>query len=163
MIVFSAGGTTAVPIEMAHGARRRGLPVIAVTSLEQSRAGGRALVRDAARSTTPTSCSTCARRPAMRSSRSTALETPVAPGSSLAAVALANEIKVRDRACCSPSAARCRRCWPAPAVVGAEESAALFDAAYAEHARRLARTLRQRPGLTEEHARNSVVPDVRNV
>ena len=38
LMVFSAGGTTAVPIEMAMGARSRGLPVIAVTSVEHSRA-----------------------------------------------------------------------------------------------------------------------------
>src|SRR6195256_5619366 len=36
MVVFSAGGTTAVPVEMARGAQRRGLKVIAVTSVEQS-------------------------------------------------------------------------------------------------------------------------------
>ena len=36
MVVFSAGGTTAVPVEMARGARGRGLRVIAVTSIEQS-------------------------------------------------------------------------------------------------------------------------------
>ena len=36
MIVFSAGGTTTVPVEMARGARRRGLRVIAVTSVAQS-------------------------------------------------------------------------------------------------------------------------------
>src|SRR6266850_348579 len=36
MVVFSAGGTTAVPVEMARGARRRGLRVIAVTSVAQS-------------------------------------------------------------------------------------------------------------------------------
>src|SRR3954449_7297069 len=36
LIVFSAGGTTAVPVEIARGARRRGLRVIAVTSVAQS-------------------------------------------------------------------------------------------------------------------------------
>src|SRR2546428_11418350 len=36
MMVFSAGGTTAVPVEMARGSRRRGLRVIAVTSIQQS-------------------------------------------------------------------------------------------------------------------------------
>ena len=35
MIVFSAGGLSAVPVEMARGARRRGLRVIAVTSVRQ--------------------------------------------------------------------------------------------------------------------------------
>ncbi len=36
MMVFSAGGLSAVPVEMARGARRRGLRVIAVTSVAQS-------------------------------------------------------------------------------------------------------------------------------
>ncbi len=36
MIVFSASGLTAVPVEMARGAKRRGLRVIAVTSVAQS-------------------------------------------------------------------------------------------------------------------------------
>src|SRR5829696_6063664 len=39
MIVFSASGLTAVPIEIARGARERGLPVIAVTSVAQTLAG----------------------------------------------------------------------------------------------------------------------------
>src|SRR5439155_8582411 len=39
MIVFSASGLSAVPIEMALGARRRGLTVVAVTSVAQSQAG----------------------------------------------------------------------------------------------------------------------------
>src|SRR5690606_27506088 len=36
LFAFSASGRSAVPIEMAMGARRRGLPVVAVVSLEQS-------------------------------------------------------------------------------------------------------------------------------
>src|SRR4051812_8013868 len=39
MMVFSASGLTAVPVEMARGARRRGLRVIAVTSVAQSMSG----------------------------------------------------------------------------------------------------------------------------
>src|SRR6266851_7823229 len=38
-VVFSASGLGAVVVEMARGARRRGLPVIAVTSVAQSQAG----------------------------------------------------------------------------------------------------------------------------
>src|SRR3954469_23417798 len=38
MLVFSANGVTAVPIEMARGARQRGLPVIAVTSVANASA-----------------------------------------------------------------------------------------------------------------------------
>src|SRR5215218_7126541 len=36
VMVFSAGGTTAVPVEFARGARARGARVIAVTSVQQS-------------------------------------------------------------------------------------------------------------------------------
>src|SRR5438445_6485067 len=39
MLVFSASGLSAVVVEMARGARRRGLPVIAVTSVAHSQAG----------------------------------------------------------------------------------------------------------------------------
>src|SRR3954454_4047180 len=38
LIVFSVGGTTAVPIELAQLTREHGLPVIAVTSVEHSQA-----------------------------------------------------------------------------------------------------------------------------
>src|SRR5713101_8389115 len=39
MLIFSASGLGAVVVEMARGARSRGLPVIAVTSVAQSTAG----------------------------------------------------------------------------------------------------------------------------
>jgi uncharacterized phosphosugar-binding protein len=68
--------------------------------------------------------------------------TQVGPGSSVAAVALANAVKVRtaellaERGALPPVLA-------AASVVGADESARLFDAAYAEHARRYADVLRK--------------------
>ena len=69
------------------------------------------------------------------------LETPVAPGSTLAAVALVNELKAQtarrlvERDAMPPVIT-------SAAVVGREESTRLFDAAYADHARRYARALR---------------------
>jgi uncharacterized phosphosugar-binding protein len=140
MIVFSASGTSAVPIEMARGARARGLPVIAVTAVEQSLAAPAShssgtrlldhadLVLDLC---TPTGDAMIA---------VDGLDTPVAPGSTIAAVALVNELKVQ-------TAERLVACGAMPpvlthqALVGAERSRQLFDAAYAEHARRLARSL----------------------
>src|SRR5262245_64069912 len=41
MVVFSARGVSANPIEMAMGARRRGLPVVAVTSVAEERRVGK--------------------------------------------------------------------------------------------------------------------------
>jgi uncharacterized phosphosugar-binding protein len=147
MVVFSARGVTANPIEMAMGGQRRGLPVIAVTSVAESRAA------DAGHSSgtrlldhadvvidlgTPIGDALVT---------IDGLATPVGPGSSVAGVAVVNEIKVR-----TAQLLVARGGMPpvltSGSVVGKEESARLFDAAYDEHARRLARVLAGR----EEYA-----------
>ena len=145
MMVFSAGGHSAVPVEMARGARARGLRVIAVTSVAQSmsegpdpRVGARLLeeadlVLDLC---TP---------PADAMVTIGGLMTPVGPGSTLGAVAIVNTIKVRtaellvERGAMPPVLTRA-------SVVGEERSRTLFDEAYREHARRLARAIGQRGG-----------------
>jgi uncharacterized phosphosugar-binding protein len=121
MIVFSASGLSAVPIEMARGARSRGLPVVAVTSREQSLAvepqhsSGTRLLDHA--DIVLDLCTPAADALV----EVEGLATPVGPGSTLAAVALVNQLKVRT------------------AELLLERGAL---PAYAEHARRLARTLR---------------------
>lgn len=145
MIVFSASGLTAVPVEMARGARVRGLRVIAVTSVAQAMAaepdeaaGARLLdevdlVIDLC---TPPADALC---------HIDGLDTPVGPGSTLAAVAIVNAIKVRvaellvERGAMPPVITR-------ESVVGAERSRTLFDQAYREHARRIARAIDQQRG-----------------
>jgi uncharacterized phosphosugar-binding protein len=68
------------------------------------------------------------------------LETPVGPGSTIAAVAIVNCIKVRtaqllvEHGAMPPVITRA-------SVVGADRSRELFDRAYSEHARRLARAI----------------------
>ena len=69
------------------------------------------------------------------------LDTPVGPGSTITAVALANELKARTAVRLNAIGAL-PPVITSPSLVGAERSRALFDAAYAEHARRLARALR---------------------
>jgi uncharacterized phosphosugar-binding protein len=141
MVVFSTSGVTANPIEMALGARARALPVIAVTSVDQSLASA------------PTHSS--GTRLLDHADVLIDLGTPVgdalvdvdgldvavAPGSSMAAVAIVNEIKAR-----TAQRLVARGAMPpvltSAAVVGASESARLFDAAYDEYARRLAHVLR---------------------
>jgi uncharacterized phosphosugar-binding protein len=140
MMIFSASGLSAVPIEMALGAHERGLKVVAVTSVAQSDAGeathpaGRLydhadVVLDLA---TPAGDAMVV---------IPGLDTPVAPGSTLAAVVLVNEIKARTAALLVARGAM-PPVLTSAAVVGAEASARLFDEAYAEHARRVAKALR---------------------
>lgn len=146
MIVFSASGLSANSIEMAIGARHRGLPVVAVTSLAQSAAA------------TPTHSSgsrLCDHADVVIDLGTPigdalvaidGLATPVGPGSSVAGVAVVNEIKVRT-ARLLVARGGMPPVLTSGSVVGNEESARLFDAAYDEHARRLARVLAGR----EEH------------
>ena len=140
MLIFSASGLTAVPIEMAIGARARGLPVVAVTSVAQSMAGtpdhptGTRLLDHAdivIDLCTPAGDALV---------RLDGLDTPIGPGSTVANAAIVNELKVQtaaillERGALPPVLA-------SGAVVGAERSAELFEAAYREHARRVARSL----------------------
>ena len=94
---------------MAIGARARGMAVVAVTSVAQSmarHAGPPERARGC--STTPTSSSTCARRPVTRWSALDGLDTPIGPGSTVANAAIVNEIKVQTAAILLERA-RCRR------------------------------------------------------
>ena len=144
LIVFSASGLSAVPVEMARGARRRGLRVVAVTSVAQSRSGsvdpavgGRLidevdLVIDLC---TPEADAAVALD---------GLDTPVGPTSTIASVAIVNAVKVRtaellvERGRMPPVISRA-------AAVGLERSQELFDRAYRDHARRLARAIAGQP------------------
>jgi uncharacterized phosphosugar-binding protein len=145
MMVFSASGLTAVPIEVARGARSRGLAVVAVTSREQSLAAepkhssGTRLLDNA--DVVLDLCTPAA--DALISLDD--VPTPVGPGSTLAAVALVNQVKVRTAELLAERGAL-PPVLTSAAVVSAEESRRLFDAAYAEHARRVARTLRGADG-----------------
>lgn len=140
MIVFSASGRSAVPVEMAAGARRRGLRVVAVTSLGESNAqpsylpSGRRLYDEADLVIdigTPPGDALVAIE---------GLETPVGPGSSVGNIAVVNEIKVRCAELLvgmgyEPTV------LTSSSLIGEERSRRIFDAAYAEHGRRLASVL----------------------
>jgi uncharacterized phosphosugar-binding protein len=141
LIAFSASGLGAVVVEMARGARRRGLPVIAVTSIAQSQAGEvdeRIGARLSDEADVVIDLCTPAGDALWRLEG--LAETPVGPGSTLAAVAIANSIKVRTAellvAMGKPPVV-----ITSAAEVGGKRSEELFDAAYKEHARRVSRTL----------------------
>jgi uncharacterized phosphosugar-binding protein len=145
MIVFSAGGTTAVPVEIARGSRARGVRVIAVTSVQQSRSAEiDPLVGSRLLDEVDLVIDLCTPH-ADALIDVPGLDTPIGPGSTIAAVAIVNSIKVRtaqllsERGALPPVLTR-------SSVVGAERSKTLFDEAYREHARRLARAIDQRGG-----------------
>jgi uncharacterized phosphosugar-binding protein len=83
------------------------------------------------------------------------LDTPVGPGTTLTAIAIANSIKVRtaellvERGAMPPVITRA-------SVVGAGRSGDLFDAAYREHSRRLARVIDRGSDRAEASARQEV-------
>ena len=140
MLIFSASGLTAVPVEMARGARARGLRVIGVTSIAQSMsaepdaaAGSRLLdeVDLVVDLCTPA---------ADALSIIDGLETPVGPGSTIAAVAIVNSIKVRVAELLVEQG-RMPAVLTRSAIVGRERSSELFEQAYREHARRFARAI----------------------
>jgi uncharacterized phosphosugar-binding protein len=140
MMVFSASGLTAVPVEMARGARARGLRVIAVTSVGQSMSGepdaevGSRLLDEA-----DLVIDLCT-PPGDAMVHIDGLDTPVGPGSTITNVAIVNSIKVRvaqlltERGAMPPVITR-------SSEVGSERSRELFAAAYDEHARRIARAI----------------------
>lgn len=157
LMVFSAGGTSAVPVEMARGARARGVRVIAVTSVEQSHAsqpdpvvGTRLL--DEADLVIDLGTPHADALVALDGS-----DTPVGPGSTMAAVAVVNSIKVRtaqlllERRALPPVITRA-------SVVGADRSRALFDDAYQEHARRIGRAIIHASDGGETTPRQEVKP-----
>ena len=157
MMVFSAGGTTAVPVEMARGARRRGLRVIAVTSIEQSMTAdldpvvGNRLLDEA-----DLVLDLCTPH-ADAMVQIPGLDTPVGPGSTLAAIAIVNSIKVRtaqlltERGAMTPVLTRA-------SVVGADRSRDLFSAAYREHSRRIARAINRETDTVAPDSRQEVTP-----
>lgn len=140
MVVFSASGIAAVPIEVAMGSRARGLPVVAVTAVEHSMAGS---------SRHPSGTRLLDHADVVidigipvgdAAIELEGVDTPLGPVSTIANVAVVNEIKVQTAELLAARGAL-PPVLTSESVVGAARAAELFDEAYREHARRLARAL----------------------
>jgi len=137
-LVASSSGCNVVPIEMAEQFRKRGLKVVVIISKAHSeasksqRADGRKL-QDFADLVLDTGA------PAGDAMvKVEGLETPVSPGSTIGGCLLVNSIKA-EVALRLTRAGQPPRVLAAGAMIGAEKSAAVFEEAYDEHARRLAK------------------------
>jgi uncharacterized phosphosugar-binding protein len=137
-LVASSSGCNIVPIEMAEGFRKRGVKVVAIISRKHSEASksqhasGKKL-QDFADLVLDTGA------PAGDAMvRIDGLATPVAPGSTVGGCLLVNSIKA-EVAQRLTQAGTPPKVLTASALTGSEKSAAIFEAAYDEHARRLAK------------------------
>jgi uncharacterized phosphosugar-binding protein len=137
-LVVSSSGCNVVPIEMAEGFRARGIRVVAIVSLRHSeasrsqRADGRKLT-DFADLVLDTGAPVGDAMVAVEG-----LDTPVAPGSTVGGCLLVNTIKA-EVAHRLTRAGQPPKVLSAGAVVGRERATTLFEAAYDEHAQRLAK------------------------
>ena len=141
ILMFSATGRNAVPVETAMIARKAGLKVIAVTSITEARAvppthASGTILADHADVVIDT-CTPLG---------DAAVEikgwhNKVGPVSSIANVAIVNMLKVRTAQMLADRGIELPVLTGAQ-IVGAEESKELFENAYLEHARRKASVLR---------------------
>lgn len=137
-LVISSSGCNVVPVEIAEQFQKRGVRVVAVISKAHSKASS-------------------SRHPAGKKLQDFAslvldtgapvgdamvkvpgLDTPVAPGSTVGGCLLVNAIKAEVAARLT-AAGQPPRVLTAGALVGADRATELFETAYDEHARRLAR------------------------
>jgi uncharacterized phosphosugar-binding protein len=141
ILMFSATGRNAVPVETAMIAKKAGLKVIAVTSITEARAvppthASGTILADHADVVIDT-CTPLG---------DAAVEikgwhNKVGPVSSIANVAIVNMLKVRTAQLLADRGIELPVLTGAQ-VVGAEESKEIFESAYLEHARRKASVLR---------------------
>ena len=137
-LVISSSGCNVVPIEIAEEFQKRGVRVVAIISRAHSeaspsrRADGRKL-QDFAALTLDTGA------PVVDAMvRVPGLDLPVAPGSTIGGCLLVNSIKAEVAARLT-AAGQPPTVLSGAAIVGAERATALFESAYDEHARRLAK------------------------
>ncbi|MBK9013628.1 MAG: SIS domain-containing protein [Saprospiraceae bacterium] len=137
-LVVSSSGCNVVPIEMAEGFQQKGIKVVALVSqahLDAStskRPDGKKLTdfADLVLDTGAPIGDSMVYVPG--------LDTPVAPGSTVGGVLLVNCIKA-EVAKLLTEAGQPPKVLTAGAIVGSERATELFEAAYDEHAHRLAR------------------------
>lgn len=144
-LVVSSSGCNVVPIEMAEEFQRRGVKVVAIISRQHSdastsrRADGKKL-QDFADLVLDTGAPVGDAMVTVPG-----LDTPVSPGSTVGGCLLVNSIKAEVAARLT-AARHPPKVLTAGAVIGPARATELFEAAYDEHARRLAK-LYERIGL----------------
>lgn len=136
-LVISSSGCNVVPVEMAEEFQRRGVKVVSIISTTHSEAST-SRHRDGKKLQDFSDIVLDTGAPVGDAMvRIDGLETPVAPGSTVGGCLLVNTIKA-ELAQILTKSGHPPRVLTAAAVVGPEKATELFEAAYDEHARRIA-------------------------
>ncbi len=137
-LVVSSSGCNVVPIEMAEGFQQRGIKVVALVS--QAHLDASTSKRPDGKKLTDFADLTLDTGAPIGDSMVyvPGLDTPVAPGSTLGGVLLVNTMKA-EIAKLLTEAGQPPKVLTAGAIVGNQRATELFEAAYDEHAHRLAR------------------------
>jgi uncharacterized phosphosugar-binding protein len=141
-LVVSSSGCNVVPIEMAEEFRRRGVTVVAIVSklhadASTSKHPRGIKLQDVAEIVLDTGAPVGDAMVKVEG-----LDTPVSPGSTVGGCLLVNAVKAEVAARLT-AAGQPPRVLSGGAVVGAARATELFEAAYDEHARRLAKLYQQ--------------------
>lgn len=135
-LIASSSGCNLVPIEMAEEFKRRGVKVVAIISKAHSEAS-RSQRRDGRKLQDFADIVLDTGAPVGDAMIEVpGLETPVGPGSTIGGCLLINSIKVEVAALLT-EAGQPPTVLTAPALIGREASAEIFEKAYDEHAHRL--------------------------
>jgi len=137
-LVISSSGCNLVPIEMAEGFQKRGLKVVVIISQRHSDASaskhpaGKKLqdFADVVLDTGAPVGDAMVHIPG--------LQNPVSPGSTIGGCVLVNAIKA-EVAARLVAVGQVPKVLTAPALIGSEKAGEIFEAAYDEHAHRIAR------------------------
>jgi uncharacterized phosphosugar-binding protein len=137
-LVISSSGCNVVPIEFAEGMKKRGIPVVAIVTADHANASTSNDTRGFKLTDFADIVLDTGAPVGDAMVKIDGLETPVAPGSTVGGCLLVNCIKAEIAALlvaagCPPLVLTAR------ASVGAERATKLFEAAYDEHGRRLAK------------------------
>ena len=137
-LVISSSGTNIVPVEMAEIFQKNGIKVVALITKEHSEASS-SKRKDGKKLTDFADLVLDTGAPVGDAMVTLAgLDTPVSPGSTVGGAAIVNCLKA-ETAQLLTQAGRPPKVLSAAAVVGSERAVELFEAAYDEHAHRLAK------------------------
>lgn len=137
-LVISSSGCNVVPIEMAAGFRQAGVKVVSIVSRRHSDASASKHATGKKLQDYSDLVLDTGAPPGDAMVRVPGLDTPVAPGSTVGGCLLINAIKAEVAARLT-AAGQPPKVLSGAAIVGAQRAKDIFEAAYDEHAHRIAR------------------------